>query len=89
MDKVRCQSCGMPLQERFFGTNADGSRNDEFCTYCFQSGRFTEPDLTIPDMITISVHHMVTELHIPENTAKKLAEETIPHLKRWSRSVNE
>lgn len=35
-----CQSCGMPMQEEQYGTNADGSRNDEYCCYCYQNGSF-------------------------------------------------
>ena len=32
-----CQSCGMPLQaEDQWGTNADGSLNEEYCCYCYQ-----------------------------------------------------
>lgn len=37
-----CQSCGMPLQaEDQWGTNADGSLNEEYCCYCYQKGAFT------------------------------------------------
>ena len=38
-----CQSCGMPLQaEDQWGTNADGSLNEEYCCYCYQKGAFTQ-----------------------------------------------
>ncbi|HPD44584.1 MAG TPA: zinc ribbon domain-containing protein [Candidatus Woesebacteria bacterium] len=30
-----------------FGTNADGSKSEEYCQYCFQSGKFTEPNITM------------------------------------------
>ncbi|MCX7986420.1 MAG: zinc ribbon domain-containing protein [Bacteroidales bacterium] len=38
-----CQSCGMPLSKdpQKGGTNADGSINLKFCSYCFQQGEFT------------------------------------------------
>lgn len=36
-----CQSCGLSLeQEELFGTNADGSKNDTYCKFCFQNGKF-------------------------------------------------
>ena len=36
-----CQSCGMPLtKDDDCGTNADGSRNYDYCQYCFKDGRF-------------------------------------------------
>ena len=38
-----CQSCGMPLKKdpAQGGTNADGSKNELYCSYCFQNGEFT------------------------------------------------
>ena len=39
-----CQSCGMPLtEEGQLGTNADGSRNQDYCSYCWKEGAFTWP----------------------------------------------
>ena len=29
-DQKFCQSCAMPMTEELFGTNADGSKNDEW-----------------------------------------------------------
>ena len=35
-EKIFCQSCGMPMtQEAHFATNADGSRNNDYCCYCY------------------------------------------------------
>lgn len=38
-----CQSCGMPLSKdpNGGGTNADGSKNQTYCSYCYQKGEFT------------------------------------------------
>lgn len=38
-----CQSFGMPLKKDPQGgsTNADGSINNKYCSYCFQNGEFT------------------------------------------------
>lgn len=37
-----CQSCGMPLKAdpEKGGTNADGSKSDIYCSYCYQNGKF-------------------------------------------------
>jgi len=37
-----CQSCGMPLNKdpQSGGTNADGSKNEKYCSYCYQNGAF-------------------------------------------------
>ena len=45
-----CQSCGMPLTEEVRGTNADGSKNEEYCMYCYRDGQFLQ-DCTMDEMI--------------------------------------
>ncbi|MBI4836770.1 MAG: zinc ribbon domain-containing protein [Candidatus Abawacabacteria bacterium] len=81
--KFRCQSCGMPLGEGFWGSNEDNSHSQEYCKYCFQKGEFVIPKMTINDMINTSVDHMTKELHMNKEEAQKLAQATIPSLKRW------
>ena len=43
MSKKMCQSCGMPMSKdpKGGGTNADGSINEKYCSYCFENGKFT------------------------------------------------
>ena len=31
----------MPLTDDILGTNADGSKSEEFCIYCYKDGVFT------------------------------------------------
>lgn len=80
-----CQSCGLPLtKETLFGTNADGKKNAEYCTYCYQDGEFVGKDCTMEQMIEICVKPMVKNCPgISENKAKKIMEEQFPTLKRW------
>ena len=33
MEMKICQSCGMPMKEEQYGTNGDGSVNDNYCCY--------------------------------------------------------
>ena len=49
MEQTFCQSCGMPLEEKLLGTNADGSKNEEYCIYCYKDGAFTG-DFTMEEM---------------------------------------
>ncbi|HPE55542.1 MAG TPA: zinc ribbon domain-containing protein [Bacteroidales bacterium] len=50
-----CQSCGMPLKrdEKGGGTNADGSKNQMYCSHCYDNGKFTRPEITLPEMKTL------------------------------------
>ena len=81
----RCQSCGMPLSAEFanLGTEADGSFSEIYCTICYEDGEFTMPDLTLEDMIQLSIDHMTNELAIEHDAAERLARGTIPGLLRW------
>ena len=50
MDQRFCQSCGMPLTEDVLGTNADGSKNEAYCMYCYKAGKFVQ-GCTMDEMI--------------------------------------
>ncbi len=48
-----CQSCGMPMKKdpEGGGTNGDGSRSPDYCSFCFGNGAFTSPEIkTAADM---------------------------------------
>ncbi|MBQ5812196.1 zinc ribbon domain-containing protein [Candidatus Saccharibacteria bacterium] len=39
MEGKICQSCAMPLtSDDMFGTNADGSVNEDYCKWCYDKG---------------------------------------------------
>lgn len=85
MDKPICQSCGMPLAVAHdFGTNADGSRNEDFCTYCYKEGAFMFPDATVASMVEVCVPHVVSGQGISEQEARSMLSKFIPTLKRWA-----
>ena len=50
-----CQSCGMPLTDEVLGTNADGSKNEDYCMYCYKDGKFLQ-DCTMVVSTAISIH---------------------------------
>lgn len=56
----RCQSCGMPLKAdpKGGGTNADGSRSSEYCSFCFEGGKFHNPDMTIDEMKALIIEKL-------------------------------
>lgn len=78
-----CQSCGMPLRKdpQQGGLNADGSKNEKYCSYCYQDGVFTQPDFTVNDMQAFSKQKM-KEMGFPGIIAG-LFTRGIPKLERW------
>lgn len=81
--KPRCQSCGMPLGEENYGTERDGTTAHSYCSLCYESGEFVEPELTLEGMLERSINHMTTELGMTEDEADHLAHAVIPNLLRW------
>ena len=91
MEQKFCQSCGMPLTDEVLGTNADGSKNEEYCIYCYKEGKFLQ-DCTMDEMIEHCAQ-FVGEVNkgLPQPITK---EEYIgqmkmyfPHLKRWREAI--
>ncbi len=87
MEQKFCQCCGMPLNEEILGTNADGSKNEDYCIYCYKDGAFTS-DCTMEEMAEFCAQY-VDEFN--KNTGQQLSREEYkamllqyyPTLKRW------
>lgn len=86
MSKRFCQSCGMPMEaDTDFGTNEDGSRNEDYCCYCYQKGAFTNPSMTMEEMIDFNLKFNEENGHpmgIREQ-AHAMMKQWFPTLKRW------
>jgi len=81
-----CQSCAMPMDKpELHGTNADGSKSEDYCTYCFQDEKFTATDMTMQGMIDKCVEIMVQRKIMPKEQAMGIMTKTIPNLKRWKK----
>lgn len=78
-----CQSCGMPLSKdaQGGGTEADRSKSVEYCSHCYVGGRFTEPDITVNQMVE-KVQAKMREMYIPGFMARSFTKD-IPTLRRW------
>lgn len=83
-----CQSCGMPMgdTDELYGTQADGSKSADYCSYCYEDGKFSA-DVTMDQMIDFCAKPMADA--IPGMTtvqAKEQMLEFFPLLKRWKNS---
>lgn len=87
MEQQFCQSCGMPLDTTNRGTNADGTPSNDYCTYCYQAGEFTQ-DFTMSQMIEFCARftdqiNKQAGWNLTPDQAKRQMRQFFPHLKRW------
>ncbi|MBR6197684.1 MAG: zinc ribbon domain-containing protein [Bacteroidaceae bacterium] len=87
MEQRFCQSCGMPLTDDILGTNADGSKNEEYCIYCYKDGTFTG-DYTMEQMADfcaqfVDDYNKHTGKNLSREEYKKELLKFFPMLKRW------
>jgi hypothetical protein len=79
-----CQSCAMPIDNaELRGTEKDGSKNAEYCKYCFQEGEFVNPQMTLSDM-QLQVIEKMEDNKLPEDILET-AVARLPQLKRWNK----
>ncbi|WP_455465210.1 zinc ribbon domain-containing protein [Candidatus Hodarchaeum mangrovi] len=79
-----CQSCAAPLKKlEHKGTEANGTRSDEYCSDCYEAGEFLEPEITMKEMIELSLSTTAKELDITIEEAKNYLQSLFPTLKRW------
>jgi hypothetical protein len=66
-----CQSCGMPMDKDpgQGGTNADGTKNNRYCSLCYEQGAFKDNFTRADEMV--------------ELVKGKLKEMGVGSLKRW------
>ena len=89
-EMIYCQSCGMPLQQATdFGTEASGTPNNEYCTFCYQNGVFTS-DCSMEEMIQECAKFHDQFQHEDGRTfscedAIALMRQYFPELKRWKK----
>lgn len=83
-----CQSCAMPMgdTDEMYGTNSDGTKNEDYCKYCYVEGKFTS-DISMEEMIEFCVPHMVSaNAGMNEDEARNRMKVFFPTLKRWKKA---
>lgn len=85
-EKVRCQSCGMPIEASFnnLGTEADGLPVSEYCMFCYKNGAFTNPTQTVDEMVQSSIDFMTGTMEFAPEQATQMSNDVIRTLKRWN-----
>ena len=64
--QLRCQCCGMPLDDASTSREIDGSFNEEYCKWCYADGKFLYTDMN--DLLDFLVEHIPHEGWSPEQS---------------------
>ena len=82
MKEKICQSCSMPMNSKeLFGTNKDGSQNDDYCVYCYKDGQFLE-DMTLEEYTEYSLQ-FAEQAGMSKEQMREHCMTVLPTLKRW------
>lgn len=79
----------MPLSDDCKGTNADGSPNEDYCSWCYKDGTFAQ-EMTMEQMIehcaqfTNEINEWSGQ-NMTVEQVKEMLREFYPHLKRWKK----
>lgn len=77
-----CQSCGMPINSNEqLGTNKDGSRNEDYCIYCYKDGEFVD-NVSMEEYIEMC-SQFGFQAGMSNEQMKEHCKKLFPTLKRW------
>ena len=86
-NKMFCQSCSMPIDDPAMrGTEKDGSKSTEYCSYCYQNGVFINPNIALEEMKTIVKTQM--EKRKVDTGIIDMELRSLPLLKRWRMAMS-
>ncbi len=79
----------MPMQRpEDYGTNADGTRNGDYCRYCFAHGQFTSRQ-PMEEFIESCIPFVLQSGVYPDaDTARAQMNRYYPTLKRWKEAAD-
>ncbi len=84
MENRICQSCSMPITTDLdFGTNKDGSINNDYCKYCYKDGEFIDK-VSMEEYIDMCSQYW-EQAWMTNEEMKAYCTKLFPTLKRWEK----
>ncbi len=84
--ELRCQCCGMPIDDGIMSREPDGEFNEEYCKWCYSDGKYTYSDMNT--LIDFCSEHMANESFSAEQ-ARQYLTAMLPGLKYWREKIAE
>ena len=81
-----CQSCGIVMRRSAeLGTDRGGRTVRNYCCDCFRDGEFTEPNLTMEELVARAVHGRWMR-EVDELAFKSAVRGLLANLERWRKA---
>ena len=77
-----CESCGMILTPADYGSDADGSKDEHYCKWCYRQGKYTY-ETTMDAMIEDCAPRLAKNTGMTLDEAVSLMGAVLPQLERW------
>ena len=78
--KLVCQCCGMELDDSIMSREKYGTKNQDYCQWCYTDGKFTYSNKE--DLIDFCVEHLSSENWSKESVREYMTS-LLPTLKHW------
>ena len=80
--RLICQCCGMPLEDRDISKEINGVLNEKYCKWCYADGEYTYDNMD--ELIAVCAKNMANEQFTP-GQARAYMKELLPKLDYWKR----
>ncbi len=85
MENKICQSCAMPLTpEDMYATEKDGSKNEDYCKWCYKDGEFLD-QCSMEEYIE-KCSQFGEQAGMTNEQMKEYCTKIFPTLKRWKQA---
>lgn len=85
MEQKICQSCAMPLtSEEMFAIEKDGSKNEDYCKWCYKDGEFVD-NVSMEEYIEMC-SKFGEQAGMTNEQMKEYCAKVFPTLKRWEKA---
>lgn len=78
--RLVCQCCGMSLSESSMSREPDGTRNEDYCRWCYRDGQFLYHDL---DELTDFLVEQLSDKNWPPEQVREYLQTELPRLEHW------
>lgn len=83
--QLKCQCCGMPLEDSNISKEKDGIFNEEYCKWCYADGEYMYHNMD--ELIEVCVEHMKSD-ELSSEQVRAHMKDVLPKLNYWKKYKN-